>query len=97
MRPPSAQARRGGQSWNYSLDFNEKCGSVQYVLVVRDFIARVSVTFTPDQLEHSRDVRNRLYRLWGDLLQIRNNLVHGQALAISGQITGQVTGTTENE
>jgi L-alanine-DL-glutamate epimerase-like enolase superfamily enzyme len=33
-----AQAARGCQRWNYSLDFNEKCANVQYVL---DFLAQV--------------------------------------------------------
>lgn len=33
-----AQARRGCTSWHYSLDFNEKCSNVQYVL---DFLEKV--------------------------------------------------------
>ncbi|HEU0068715.1 MAG TPA: enolase C-terminal domain-like protein, partial [Nitrospiraceae bacterium] len=33
-----AQQRRGCTAWHYSLDFNEKCANVQYVL---DFLARV--------------------------------------------------------
>ncbi len=33
-----AQARRGCTGWQYSLDFNEKCADVQYVL---DFLAQV--------------------------------------------------------
>jgi L-alanine-DL-glutamate epimerase-like enolase superfamily enzyme len=33
-----AQARRGCRQWNYSLDFNERCQSVQYVL---DFLAKL--------------------------------------------------------
>jgi L-alanine-DL-glutamate epimerase-like enolase superfamily enzyme len=33
-----AQARRGCHDWNYSLDFNEKCQNVDYVL---DFLAQV--------------------------------------------------------
>ncbi|MCE9605293.1 MAG: hypothetical protein K8U03_10370 [Planctomycetia bacterium] len=33
-----AQAARGCDTWHYSLDFNEKCGNVQYIL---DFLARV--------------------------------------------------------
>lgn len=32
------QARRGCDRWSYSLDFNEKCASVQYVL---DFLAQI--------------------------------------------------------
>lgn len=34
-----AQAARGCSHWHYSLDFNERCADVQYVL---DFLARVS-------------------------------------------------------
>jgi L-alanine-DL-glutamate epimerase-like enolase superfamily enzyme len=33
-----AQAKRGCTVWNYSLDFNEKCANVQYIL---DFLAKV--------------------------------------------------------
>jgi L-alanine-DL-glutamate epimerase-like enolase superfamily enzyme len=34
----AAQARRGCAAWHYSLDFNEKCANVDYVL---DFLAQV--------------------------------------------------------
>lgn len=34
-----AQAERGCAEWNYSLDFNEKCPNVQYVL---DFLAKLT-------------------------------------------------------
>jgi L-alanine-DL-glutamate epimerase-like enolase superfamily enzyme len=34
----AAQAARGCRQWHYSLDFNEKCANVQYVL---DFLAQV--------------------------------------------------------
>jgi L-alanine-DL-glutamate epimerase-like enolase superfamily enzyme len=34
----AAQAERGCQAWKYSLDFNEKCAEVQYVL---DFLAQL--------------------------------------------------------
>ncbi len=34
----AAQARRGTTTWHYSLDFNERCANVQYVL---DFLARL--------------------------------------------------------
>jgi L-alanine-DL-glutamate epimerase-like enolase superfamily enzyme len=35
----TAQAERGCASWNYSLDFNEKCANVEYVL---DFLAQLA-------------------------------------------------------
>jgi L-alanine-DL-glutamate epimerase-like enolase superfamily enzyme len=34
----AAQAQRGCSKWNYSLDFNEKCANVEYVL---DFLAKL--------------------------------------------------------
>ena len=34
----AAQSARGCETWHYSLDFNEKCANVQYVL---DFLAKV--------------------------------------------------------
>ena len=33
-----AQAARGCPDWRYSADFNEKCGSVEYVI---EFLARI--------------------------------------------------------
>ena len=36
---PQAQAARGCRQWHYSLDFNEKCGSVDYVL---EFLRKVA-------------------------------------------------------
>src|SRR6185369_15197014 len=33
-----AQAQRGCKQWNYSLDFNEKCANVQYIL---DFLGQI--------------------------------------------------------
>jgi hypothetical protein len=48
-------------------------GRVLYTLDLRDFVARVALAFTPAQLEHGREIRGTLYRLWGDLLQERNH------------------------
>jgi hypothetical protein len=48
-------------------------GRTMYTLTVRDFVARVAVAFTPEQLERDRERRSTLYRLWGDLLQDRNH------------------------
>ncbi|MBL9125100.1 MAG: hypothetical protein JNG90_15790, partial [Planctomycetaceae bacterium] len=39
-----AQQARGCQAWNYSLDFNERCANVQYVL---DYLARVGERSPP--------------------------------------------------
>jgi len=38
MASVEAQNQRGCRTWNYSLDFNEKCASVEYVL---DFLAQL--------------------------------------------------------
>jgi hypothetical protein len=48
-------------------------GRTMYTLTVRDFLAKVAVAFTPEQLERDRERRSTLYRLWGDLLQDRNH------------------------
>jgi hypothetical protein len=56
-------------------------GNVFYTLTVRAFGALRTIIFTPDQLEHSRDGRGSLYRLWGDLLQDRS---HQQLQALLG-------------
>lgn len=59
----------------------DAAGRPLYLLEVRDAVARVSVAFTPQQLESVGDLRGRLYRLWGDLLQARN---HKQLEAMVG-------------
>jgi hypothetical protein len=41
------------------------------VLKLSDFTGAVTATFAPDELEKPIHLRTRLYRLWGDLLQIR--------------------------
>ena len=58
-----------------------------YRLAIRDFTDEVSTDFSPDELENPLHMRVRLYRLWGDLLQVRNNQQHRQVQIISGQIT----------
>jgi hypothetical protein len=42
-------------------------------LDLSDFTGRVEAKFAPDEMENSRQVRYRLYRIWGDLLQIRSH------------------------
>lgn len=53
-------------------------GRTLYRLTVRDHTSEVSTDFAPDELDNPLHMRFRLYRLWGDLLQIRNNLQHQQ-------------------
>ena len=65
-----AQAARGCAEWRYSADFNEKCGSVEYVL---EFLARIAAAAPPAlaRLQYieqptNRDLRgnpaNRMHR-----------------------------------
>jgi hypothetical protein len=57
-----------------------------YRLTIRDFTGEVSTDFTPDELQNPLHMKFRLYRLWGDLLQVRNNQQHQQVQIISDQI-----------
>ena len=67
-----AQSRRGCTSWNYSLDFNEKCPNVQYVL---DFLARVSEV-SPQALERVHYIEQPTHR---DLRAYPENRMHAAA------------------
>ena len=58
-----------------------------YRLTIRDFTGEVSTDFAPDELQNPLHMKVRLSRLWGDLLQIRNNQQHQQVLTISAQVT----------
>jgi hypothetical protein len=62
-------------------------GGTLYRLTIRDFTGEVSTDFARDELQNPLHMRVRLYRLWGDLLQIRNNQQHQKVQSISGQIT----------
>lgn len=57
-----------------------------YRLTIRDHTGEVSTDFAPDELQNQLHMKYRLHRLWGDLLQIRNNLQHEQVQIISGAI-----------
>ncbi len=52
------QAARGCEQWHYSLDFNEKCANVQYVL---DFLARVGQQ-SPAALERAQYIEQPTHR-----------------------------------
>ncbi len=58
-----AQARRGCLQWHYSLDFNEKCAGVQYVL---DFLAQLAEQ-SPSALQRTQYIEQPTHR---DLQQI---------------------------
>ena len=71
---------------------SDQNGHTLYRLTIRDFTGPVFTDFSRDELENPLHMRVRLYRLWGDLLQIRNNQQHHQVQIISGQVAANVGG-----
>jgi hypothetical protein len=69
--------------WNRVQDPN---GRMVYRLTIRDFTGEVSTDFTLDELQNPLHMRFRLPRLWGDLLQVRNNQQHQQVQVLSDQM-----------
>lgn len=67
-----AQAARGCRAWNYSLDFNEKCPNVQYVL---DFLARLREQ-SPHALDRVQYIEQPTHR---DLRSYPENRMHAAA------------------
>jgi L-alanine-DL-glutamate epimerase-like enolase superfamily enzyme len=67
-----AQAQRGCTRWQYSLDFNEKCADVQYVL---DFLARVRER-APAALDRVQYIEQPTHR---DLRARPDNRMHAAA------------------
>jgi hypothetical protein len=82
LGPQSSQLVKA--AWNRVQD---RQGRTLYRLTIRDFTGEVSTDFSPDELQNPLHMRFRLYRLWGDLLEVRNNQEHQQVQIISGQIT----------
>jgi hypothetical protein len=82
LGPQSSQLVKA--EWNRVQDHQ---GRKLYRLTIRDFTGEVFTDFAPDELQNPLHMRVRLYRLWGDLLQVRNNQQHQQVQIISGQIT----------
>lgn len=68
----AAQARRGCSAWNYSLDFNEKCANVQYVL---DFLGHLQEQ-APAALERVQYIEQPTHR---DLRRFPENRMHAAA------------------
>jgi L-alanine-DL-glutamate epimerase-like enolase superfamily enzyme len=67
-----AQAPRGCKEWKYSLDFNEKCSSVEYVL---EFLAKAKER-SPQALERVQYIEQPTHR---DLKAHPNNRMHEAA------------------
>jgi len=68
----AAQAGRGCTQWHYSLDFNEKCANVQYVL---DFLAKVECV-APSALRRVQYIEQPTHR---DLRANPENRMHEAA------------------
>ncbi|MHB1425769.1 MAG: hypothetical protein ACYC3I_21590 [Gemmataceae bacterium] len=62
-------------------------GRIFYRLTLQDdFAGKASTDFTPDELQNPLHMRFRLYRLWGDLLQVRNDIQHRKVESLSNEI-----------
>jgi hypothetical protein len=81
LGPQSSQLVKA--EWNRVQDHQ---GRTFYRLTLRDFTGEVSTDFTPDELQNPLHMKVRLSRLWGDLLQVRNNQQHQQVQMLSGQL-----------
>ncbi|MFI4876595.1 MAG: enolase C-terminal domain-like protein, partial [Blastopirellula sp. JB062] len=68
----AAQSKRGCQAWQYSLDFNERCPNVQYIL---DFLAKLSET-SPAALDRVQYIEQPTSR---DLRANPENRMHAAA------------------
>lgn len=68
----AAQKARGCESWHYSLDFNERCANVGYVL---DFLARLAER-SPQALERVQYIEQPTHR---DLKAHPDNRMHAAA------------------
>lgn len=62
-------------------------GRMLHRLTIRDFTGEASTDFAPDELQNPLHMRFRMARLWGDLLQVRNDLQHQQVQSLSNEIT----------
>jgi hypothetical protein len=75
--------------WN---SVQDRQGRTLYRLTIRDSTDEVSTDFAPDELRNSLHMRVRLPRLWGDLLQLRNDRQHEKVRIISGLIAKAAEG-----
>ena len=82
LGPQSSRVVRA--EWNCVQDHK---GRTLYRLTIKDFAGEVSTDFSPDELRNPLHMRVRLYRLWGDLLQVRNDQEHQQVQEIIGQLS----------
>lgn len=69
--------------WNRTQD---QKGRMLYNLTIQDSVCEVSTDVAPDELVNPLHIRYRMYRLWGDLLQVRNNRQHEEVERLSREI-----------
>ena len=79
MGPQSSQLVKA--EWTCLQD---RQGRVLYRLTVRDFAGEASTDFALDELQIPLHMRFRMSRLWGDLLQVRNNIQHQHIQSLLG-------------
>jgi hypothetical protein len=80
----SESSQMGTAEWDC---VSESQGQTLYRLTIRDYTGEASTEFTREELQNPLHMRFRMYRLCGDLLQVRHNLQHQQVLTLSGAIT----------
>lgn len=78
---PSEQVKA---DWQRVEDFQ---GRAIYRLTLRDFTGEASTDFAPDELENPLHMKFRMYRLWGDLLQVRSDQQWLKVSEMIGQLT----------
>ena len=81
LGPQSSQAVKA--EWNRTQD---QQGRMLYRLTIGDFAGEVATDFAADELQNPLHTRFRMYRLWGDLLQVQSDLQHQKVLSLSSEI-----------
>ena len=82
IRSPSSQFVK--VQWNR---VPTRPGGPLYRLTIWDSVDEVFTDFALDELQNPLHMQVRLSRLWGDLLEIRNDRQHEQVRILSNQIT----------
>jgi hypothetical protein len=79
LGPASGQVKA---EWDKSTDAR---GRPVYVLRLSDWTGAASAVFAPDDLNPTNLLWARLYRLWGQLLQIRNHRQLEELASMAGE------------
>ena len=67
---------------------NDPQGRPLISLDLSDYIGRVKTQFAPDELGDPSELRRRLYRIWGDLLEIRSHKLLENLIGPEGDANG---------